>query len=295
MRLKRIAAFAGISFLIACCTIKAYAVDISSFSSGELASARPTEIVISTKGAISRDEFVLRSSGKLANSSGGNIVNTPSDMSSGMSSSSALTGVKSIAQEPTKTANIVYSHRTSHSVVPECGPSPLSPTEIEALVGATASAYAIDPHFAKAIAWAESRYDQIRNSPKGARGPMQLMPSTATALGVQDPCEPKSNVDGGVRYLKALIDEFQNPLLAAAAYNAGSRAVHDNGGIPPYGETVRYVATVINYQLGIKPGHGKASARRAIAMRDGGGSSAQATSDDSSSRGSRFVKGVMHF
>ncbi|WP_334312001.1 lytic transglycosylase domain-containing protein [Candidatus Phyllobacterium onerii] len=170
----------------------------------------------------------------------------------------------------------------------------MSPAEIEALVGATAAAYAIDPHFAKAIAWAESRYDQVRNSPKGARGPMQLMPSTATALGVQDPCEPKSNVDGGVRYLKALIDEFQNPLLAAAAYNAGSRAVYDNGGIPPYGETIRYVAAVINHQLGIKPEQGKASSRRAIARRDGGGSSAQA-SDDSSRSGSRFVKGVMHF
>jgi soluble lytic murein transglycosylase-like protein len=294
MRSREIAAFAGISLLITCCISKAYAVDISRLSSDELASARPTEIVISTKGAISQDEFVFRSSGELANSSGGNIVNITGDMSASMLSFSALTGVKSTPQEPTKTANIVYSNQTSHSVVPECGPSPLSPTEIEALVGATAAAYAIDPRFAKAIAWAESRYDQVRNSPKGARGPMQLMPSTATALGVQDPCEPKSNVDGGVRYLKALIDEFQNPLLAAAAYNAGSRAVHDNGGIPPYGETIRYVATVINYQLGIEPEQGKASPRRAIAMRDGGGSSAQA-SDDSSSRGSRFIKGVMHF
>jgi soluble lytic murein transglycosylase-like protein len=211
-----------------------------------------------------------------------------------MPSFSALTGVRSIAQEPTEAENIAYSKQTSHSVVPECGPSPLSPTEIEALVGATAAAYAIDPHFAKAIAWAESRYDQVRNSPKGARGPMQLMPSTATALGVQDPCEPKSNVDGGVRYLKALIDEFQNPLLAAAAYNAGSRAVYDNGGIPPYGETIRYVATVINHQLGIELEQGKASSRRAIARKDGARSSAQA-SDDSSRRGSRFVKGVMHF
>ena len=294
MRSKEIAAFAGISFLVTCCISKAYAIDISRSSSDELASARPTEIVISTKGAISQDEFVLRSSGELANSSGDNIVNITGDISASMSSFFALTGVKSIAQEPTKTANIVYSNQTSHSVVPECGPSPLSPTEIEALVGATAAAYAIDPHFAKAIAWAESRYDQVRNSPKGARGPMQLMPSTAMALGVQDPCEPKSNVDGGIRYLKALIDEFQNPLLAAAAYNAGSRAVYDNGGIPPYGETIRYVATVINHQLGIEPEQGKASSRRAIARRDGAGSSAQA-SDDSSRRGSRFVKGVMHF
>jgi hypothetical protein len=294
MRLKEIAAFAGISFLINCCMSRAYAIDISPSSSDQLSSARPTEIVTSTKGTISQDELVLRSSGEFMNSNGGKSMNINGDISAGVLSFSALTGVKSIAQDPAKTADIVYSNRTSLSAVPECGPSPLSPAEIEALVGATAAAYAIDPRFAKAIAWAESRYDQVRNSPKGARGPMQLMPSTATALGVQDPCEPKSNVDGGIRYLKALIDEFQNPLLAAAAYNAGSRAVYDNGGIPPYGETIRYVATVINYQLGIEPEQGKASARRAIAMRDGGGSSAQA-SDDSSSRGSRFVKGVMHF
>jgi hypothetical protein len=294
MRSKEIAAFAGISFLITCCISKVYAIDIPTSSSDKIASALPNTIVISTNGTISKDAFVLRSAGELANSRGGNNVNINGDISAGMSSFSALTGVRSIAQEPTETENIAYSTQTSHSVVPECGPSPLSPTEIEALVGATAVAYAIDPHFAKAIAWAESRYDQVRNSPKGARGPMQLMPSTATALGVQDPCEPKSNVDGGVRYLKALIDEFQNPLLAAAAYNAGSRAVYDNGGIPPYGETIRYVATVINHQLGIELEQGKASSRRAIARKDGAGSSAQA-SDDSSRRGSRFVKGVMHF
>lgn len=294
MRSKEIAALAGSSFLIICFISRAHSIDISPSLTETLPPTRPTEIVTSTKGAISQDEFELRSSGELANSNGGNIMNINGDISASMLSFSALTDVKSITQGPTKPANILYSHRTSHSVVPECGPSPLSPTEIEALVGATAAAYAIDPHFAKAIAWAESRYDQVRNSPKGARGPMQLMPSTATALGVQDPCEPKSNVDGGVRYLKALIDEFQNPLLAAAAYNAGSRAVYDNGGIPPYGETIRYVATVINYQLGIEVEQGKASSRRAIAMRDGGGSSAQA-SDDSSRRGSWFVKGVMHF
>ncbi|MBB3237000.1 lytic transglycosylase domain-containing protein [Phyllobacterium endophyticum] len=221
-------------------------------------------------------------------------MNIYGNASVGMPSFSAVTGVESIAQQPAELNNILYSRRTSGSVVPECGPSPLGPAEIEALVGAAAASYAIDPHFAKAIAWAESRYDQVRNSPKGARGPMQLMPSTASALGVQDPCEPKSNVDGGVRYLKALIDEFQNPLLAAAAYNAGSRAVHDSGGIPPYGETIRYVATVINYQLGLKLDQGSTSPRSPIAMRDGDGSSSQAN-DDTSGRASRFVKGVLHF
>jgi hypothetical protein len=124
MRSKEIAAFAGISFLIICWTSKAYTIDISPSLSGALSSARLTEIVTSIKGAISQDEFELRSSGDFANSNGGNIMNIDGDISAGMSSFSALAEAKSIAQEPTKTANIIYSNRTSHSVVPECGPSP---------------------------------------------------------------------------------------------------------------------------------------------------------------------------
>lgn len=169
----------------------------------------------------------------------------------------------------------------------------MKPGEIEDLVGITAEAYGVDPEFAKAIAWAESRFDQIRNSPKGARGPMQLMPDTALSLGVRDLCDPASNIDGGIRHLKALIDEFRNPLVAAAAYNAGSKAIYENGGIPPYGETIRYVAAVINRQLGLKTQAPERGTRVAI--------TANRTPDDGQAssviggRGSRFVNGVMHF
>lgn len=166
--------------------------------------------------------------------------------------------------------------------------------EIENLVDLTAKAYGVDPEFAKAIAWAESRFDQTRNSPKGARGPMQLMPDTAFSLGVRDLCDPASNIDGGIRHLKALVDEFKNPLVAAAAYNAGSKAVYDNGGIPPYGETIRYVAAVINRQLGLKLRPPERDARAAITANKASLSDGQ-VSDVVGGRRSRFVNGVMHF
>lgn len=137
------------------------------------------------------------------------------------------------------------------SLPPECASSLYSPNEIVELVETAAARHGVDPGFAKAIAWTESRYDQVRNSPKGARGPMQLMPGTAARFGVSDACEPIANIDGGIRYLKLLLDEFRNPLLAAAAYNAGEQSVYDSAGVPPYPETVRYVAAVLNHQLGI--------------------------------------------
>ena len=81
---------------------------------------------------------------------------------------------------------------------------------------------------------------------------MQLMPDTAALFGVADVCDPASNIDGGVRYLGELVKEFGNPLLAAAAYNAGKQRIYQYGGIPPFYETVSYIATVLNFQMGIE-------------------------------------------
>ena len=80
---------------------------------------------------------------------------------------------------------------------------------------------------------------------------MQLMPETADRFGVSNVCDPAQNIDAGVRYLRELGDEFLNPLLVAAAYNAGEGRVRQYGGIPPFKETVRYVAEVVNIQLGL--------------------------------------------
>ncbi|OWW02414.1 lytic transglycosylase [Rhizobium sp. R72] len=127
----------------------------------------------------------------------------------------------------------------------------MSVEDIQTLVAATARRYGVDLDFALAIVWTESRFDRLRNSPKGARGPMQLMPQTARRFDVTDVCDPADNIDGGMRYLRALLDEFKSPIIAAAAYNAGEQAIYDSGGMPAYPETVRYVASVINRQLGL--------------------------------------------
>lgn len=132
-----------------------------------------------------------------------------------------------------------------------CGPSPLTAAEIARLVVEAAQKYRVDPAFALAVSTAESRLDRDRNSPKGARGPMQLMPPTADFLGVSDICDPAENIDGGVRLLKSLFETYRNPLIVAAAYNAGETNVQKYGGVPPFPETVRFVAEVINRQIGM--------------------------------------------
>ncbi|WP_370007142.1 lytic transglycosylase domain-containing protein [Sinorhizobium fredii] len=197
---------------------------------------------------------------------------------------------KSIAQ-----IGAVQQNSDDTKYVYECGPSPLSAEEVKSLVVQTARKYSVDEVFATAIAWAESGFDQSRNSPKGARGPMQLMPATAARFGVKDICDPAQNIEGGMKYLRFLLDEFQNPLLVAAAYNSGEQRIYQHGGIPPFQETVGYVAKVVNYQLGLPMPSAKGKARPAAP---------QAVSDagDSGNAGviavkktGKFVGGVMHF
>jgi hypothetical protein len=173
----------------------------------------------------------------------------------------------------------------------ECGPSPVTPEEIKRLVIEAAQRHQVDVYFALAIATAESRLDRLRNSPKGARGPMQLMPDTAERFGVSDICDPEQNVDGGVRYLRELTDEFRNPLLVAAAYNAGEGRVREHGGIPPFKETVGYVAEVVNLQLGLGGFGPEASATHDAA--DGTTSSVGGVITSRERR--QWVGGVMHF
>ncbi|EHK53308.1 lytic transglycosylase domain-containing protein, partial [Allomesorhizobium alhagi] len=92
----------------------------------------------------------------------------------------------------------------------ECGPSPMTAPDIARIVAATAEKHGVDPDFALAVATAESRLDRHRNSPKGARGPTQLMPMTADRFGVDDICDPVANIAGGVRYLRELFDRLRN-------------------------------------------------------------------------------------
>ena len=111
-----------------------------------------------------------------------------------------------------------------------------------------ANRHKVEPAMVMAIIMAESSYNPKAISKKGAKGLMQLMPTTARSLGVKDIFNPEHNINAGVRYFKKLLNRFDGDVeLALAAYNAGSRKVREHRGIPPFRATKYYIKKVIKY------------------------------------------------
>jgi soluble lytic murein transglycosylase len=124
------------------------------------------------------------------------------------------------------------------------------PTSYDALIREIADRYDVEYALVKAVIKAESDFDRLAVSRKGALGLMQLMPETAALHQVRNVFLPRDNIEGGCRHLRMLLDRYGGNLpLAIAAYNAGTRRVEEAGGVPPIPETREYLARVLRYRL----------------------------------------------
>ena len=143
------------------------------------------------------------------------------------------------------TADIVRFDKDNTPALRPRTPAPARP-DVSDAVSAASSRHQLDSDFITSVIHAESSFNPHAVSPKGAQGLMQLMPGTASKLGVENPFDPTANVDGGTHYLRELLDYYHGDMAKTlAAYNAGPQRVAQYHGVPPYRETHAYVAKVI--------------------------------------------------
>lgn len=162
----------------------------------------------------------------------------------------------------TPAASIERIDSTFAALAPCAGVKAIAPGDARALVVRIATEENFYPDFVQAVAKNESRFNSIALSAKGAFGLMQLKPETAQRFKV-NLCDPADNVRGGVRFLRALHDKYRNLFFILAAYNAGEGAVEESRGVPPFPETVRFVAQVINdFYVWPEPGSASRPGRR---------------------------------
>ncbi len=139
------------------------------------------------------------------------------------------------------------------------------------VVDIASATYHLDPDLVNSVIHAESGFNAHAVSPKGARGLMQLMPETANQLGVNDIFDPQSNVTGGSRYLRELLERYNFDLIKAlAAYNAGPQRVEQYRGVPPFRETHNYVARIVHEYNTKKIAEEKEAKRKELAARGPG-------------------------
>jgi hypothetical protein len=165
----------------------------------------------------------------------------------GVGTAKKVKRIKVESKEP-QCANPAPVSRTSNRA-----PSPSAdiPTDYYDAISNACTRHGVDPALVHAIVKVESDFNPYALSRKGAMGLMQLMPQTAIDMNVQNIFNPHENVDGGVRYLRYLIDRYDGNLtLALAAYNAGETAIKKWGTVPPYPETQNYVSRILKLYNG---------------------------------------------
>ena len=140
------------------------------------------------------------------------------------------------------------------------------PVDLNQVVNVASGRYRLDPDLVNSVIRAESGFNVRAVSRKGAQGLMQLMPDTASKLGVPNAFDPQANVEGGTKYLRELLERYNFDLVKAlAAYNAGPLRVEQYGGVPPYYETRAYVARIVR-DFNRKKLGAKNAAQRPVAL-----------------------------
>ncbi|HEY4997143.1 MAG TPA: lytic transglycosylase domain-containing protein, partial [Solirubrobacteraceae bacterium] len=146
---------------------------------------------------------------------------------------------------PTAFASMLQAASASPSTT-AAGGAQASTSSYDPLIERAAQRNGVDPAILHGLIQQESGFDPSSKSSAGALGLTQLMPGTASSLGVANPLDPAESIEGGARYLKQMLDSFGgNTADALAAYNAGPGAVSKYGGVPPYAETQSYVTKVL--------------------------------------------------
>ena len=147
-------------------------------------------------------------------------------------------------------------------------PQAAKPQDLKEVINTISDQHHLDPDFISSVIHAESGFNPRAVSPKGAQGLMQLMPGTASKLGVSNAFDPRANVEGGTRYLSELLERYNFDVIKAlAAYNAGPHRVQQYGGVPPYYETRTYVARIVRDYNRKKIAERKAAAANATPAR----------------------------
>lgn len=161
-----------------------------------------------------------------------------------------------VAPSAAPAANFSTALRAATASVSEGQQAGAGTGAYDSMIEQAAARNGIDPALLHGLIQQESGYDPNSRSSAGAMGLTQLMPQTASSLGVANPMDPAESIEGGARYLGQLMREFSgNTTDALAAYNAGPGAVKQYGGVPPYAETQSYVTKVMGYAEAWRSSH----------------------------------------